>query len=217
MEEDKELVKLKKQNTRAFAIMLSSMNIKQETGKVAWNLIMLHKNEGKGYKNGNFKTAFLALEDLYQPKNQTTLGELKDQYNKKTMGFQEHSATFIGALDEIRLRMADLGKQIDEAEFILEILLKLPPSKNKHGDGVYHATRKAIEERIEDDKEFGSDKVMRTYVQRKLVERYSELHQMHEEGATKEMALNAEVKVKCSKCGEWGHKSNACRKKNQSQ
>ena len=113
---------------------------------------MLHKNEGKGYKNGNFKTAFLALEDLYRPKNQTTLGELKEQYKNKTMGFQEHPATFIGALDEIRLRMAELGKQIDEAEFILDILLKLPPSKNKRGDRVYHTTRKSIEERIEDNK-----------------------------------------------------------------
>ena len=35
IEEDKELLRLRKQNTRAFAIMLSSMNIKQETGKVA--------------------------------------------------------------------------------------------------------------------------------------------------------------------------------------
>ena len=79
------MVKIKKQNTRAFAIMLSSMDIIVETGTVAWNLIMLHKNAAKGYRNGNFKQAFLTLDDLYCPNNQNTLGELKAQYNNKVM------------------------------------------------------------------------------------------------------------------------------------
>ena len=216
MQEDALLVKIKKQNTRAFAIMLSSMNIKVETGTVAWNLIMLQKDESQGYKGGNFKAAFLALEDLYRPKNQNTLGELKNEYNKKTMAFQDHPATFIAALDELRHRMKELGKLIDDSEFILDILLKLPSSKNKRGDGVYHGTRKAIESRMEDDVDFNTTKVTLLYVQRKLVERYTELHQANDDVASKELALNAsQVKVKCYKCGEWGHKSNQCSKQKQ--
>ena len=74
---DASLLEIQKQNKRAFAVMLSSMNAKLESGKAAWNLIMLHKDASAGYSSGNFKRAFKTQEELYRPMNKVTLGELK--------------------------------------------------------------------------------------------------------------------------------------------
>ena len=86
------------------------------------------------------------------------------------MAFHENPTLFIGALDELRQQMSVIGKRIDDSEFILDILLKLPPGRNNRADGVYHAMKKAIEARMEDDADFGTTKVTLSYVQKKLVE-----------------------------------------------
>jgi len=196
---------LKKQNKRAYALLQTSINYKTSDGLLAWNNVENFKDRNGGYKDGDFKKAWKVLEEFYEPKDATSLADLVDEYNKKRLSRKEDPALMISFLQSIKARMKDQGHTITEDQFIVDVLSKLPSAKKEGEVPPYEDIKREIQRDIS-----SGARITWIAVQRLLHSRYKVLYPK-QESQSNEVALNAsQVKVKCFKCGEWGHKSFNC-------
>jgi len=66
-------LKIKEQNKRAFAILITSMARDTEEAKLAFDTVSATQQEANGYADGNFKQSWKDLKELMVPRNQATL------------------------------------------------------------------------------------------------------------------------------------------------
>ena len=198
---------LKKQNRKASTYLLTAMNRKVDKGKEAFDIVQLYKDKTIGYKSGNFKLAWKALEDLYNSDDPTSKTDLKKMYDGMELkyGSEERPAKFISELRGLKKKLAKVGRIISEEDFMTDILSKLPPP-SKPGEDAPYAT---IQQLIEKDLEERPDKMTVTKIQKLLTARHKALFQIGKDEEEIELSAN-QVKVKCFKCGDWGHKSYDC-------
>ena len=85
----------KLQNAKAFAYLYDSIDDTPGPGKNCYYRVKAHKNPDTGYKRGNFKTAWLELKALFEPKDLDTMIKTKTAYYDRKLGMQEHPTTFL--------------------------------------------------------------------------------------------------------------------------
>jgi hypothetical protein len=211
---DESKLKLKKQNAKAFAMLLGNMNLHKTSGKIAFSLVDKYQDErGGDYPAGNFKSAWDALEKKYNPKTVKTKTDLQNEYYEIRLAFgrEERPSEFIHKLTEIKTKLeagADKALYaIPEAQFKIAILSKLPRAQSDGVEGPYEVVRaKVMEELTKDPNSWSIEDIAD-----KLDERHDALFPQDGSTTNGEVGLSAhQVKAKCNKCGRWGHKSHKC-------
>ena len=205
---------LKNHNAKAFAMLICNLNLSKTSGKMAFNLVDSFQDEMDGdYPDGNFKKAWLALEKKYNPKTVKTKMELQKEYHQMSLSFgrEEKPSEFIHKMTEIRTKLeagADKALYtVPEIQFKIAILSKLPGAQTDGVEGPYEVVRAKVMEELTKDPDSWSIEDIAD----KLDERHDAL--FPKDGTTNdgEVGLSAQqVKVKCHKCGQWGHKSFRC-------
>jgi hypothetical protein len=104
--------KVKEQNAKAFSLLVCNISTQKRPGKMAFDLVMKHQTGGAegdqgDYPEGNFKTAWLALEKKYNPKTIKTKTELKQEYNDMRLAFgrEERPSEFIHKMETIQIKL----------------------------------------------------------------------------------------------------------------
>jgi len=162
-------LKVKEQNCRAYGLLITSMAKDSEEGKLTFDTVLAAKNASLGYARGNFKQAWLGLQELMVPRNQATLLMSREEYQNLKMKHNESPAVFMTKLQEIKGRMKDQGgREIPEEELLMDILSKLPNAKNRNSDPPYGIVRVLIERDMSDP----TKTVNYLSVQRELSSRY---------------------------------------------
>jgi hypothetical protein len=207
-------LRLKKQNAKAFSMLLGSMNLSKTSGKIAFNLVDKYQDpRGGDYPAGNFLFAWEALEKKYNPKTVKTKTELQKEYYQLTLAFgrEERPSEFILKLSEIRTKL-EAGPDRDlyavtDAQFKIAILSKLPGAQRDGVEGPYEVVRARVMDDLSKDKDSWSIED----ISDKLDERHDALFPTDGGMADEEVGLDAhQVDIKCHKCVNWGHKSYKC-------
>jgi len=168
-------LKVKEQNSRAYGLFLTSMAKDMEEAKLSFDTVLMGRNASLGYTRGNFKTAWLDLQELMMPRNQATLLMSREEYQTLKMKHNESPAVFMTKLQEIKGQMKDQGgRDIPEEEFLMDILSKLPNAKNRNSDPPYGIARALIERDMSDP----TNTVNYLSVQRELSNRYRYLQSL---------------------------------------
>ena len=140
---------LQKRNQKAAGMLLSSIKNKTEEGKAAFHMIERYHNKANGFQGGHFYNAWKALLTRYEGVQIKNVRDLKREYHVEKMGLEEKPTLFIVKLDRIRNELQRLGHDIEETEFIQDVLGKLPESKNKGIMTPYQVERRMIDSRME--------------------------------------------------------------------
>ncbi len=94
-----EKVKYKEQNTRAFALLLTSIDYTTVPGAECWERVKNHKSAD--YKHGNFKTAWLELKALNEKVDLKEKRKVTAAYHERKLGIKEHPSTFLTELKKL--------------------------------------------------------------------------------------------------------------------
>ena len=171
---------------------------KDTAGDLAYQLATSSVSDG--YKFGCFKEAWQALKKVLEittPQDEVSLQ--REYYNQVFEQPSDCPREFILKLSKIRKTLKeDYAMDIPVKTYLMDILKKLPVE--------YRVKKDELEKEVEND-------TMKTQLEL-LLELIKEHKRLFPEFQNKKndtaLAVGGQVKVKCFKCGEWGHKSNKC-------
>lgn len=211
--------KVKEQNAKAFSLLVCNISTQKRPGKIAFDLVMKHQTGGAegdqgDYPEGNFKTAWLALEKKYNPKTIKTKTELKQEYNDMRLAFgrDERPSEFIHKMETIRLKLESGADKalfaVTDATFKIDILSRLPGATKEGEEGPYETVRSKVMKELTADPDSWTVEAIKD----DLDERHDVLFPKKAGTNDGEVGLPAfgQVKIKCNKCGQWDHKSQNC-------
>ena len=202
-------------------MLLGSIEAKDKQGKVAFSMVKKTMKVNDGYASGDFKKAWKAMNTKYEDTDIVSKADLKKEYYALMMEEDELPSYFILTMEEMRIILEEIaGVTIDDDEFKLDILSKLP--EGKEGElGPYQVERRLIEPKIKDKNT--------TYkieeLSRDLDRLYNSLNKKEAKAETKKtpereqlelaykVMMKRHFKGRCRKCGVFGHKAADCRKK----
>ena len=198
--EDKATAKLAELNEEAFEDIILSINHTSKQGKIAFSLVKNCKTTE--YPEGNCKLAWDRLVAKYAPKTAPSLLKLKKQFANSSLHRDVHPDEWITELESLRNEMngISISSKMTDQDFMIHILNNLPEEYDVVLDGM--ESRLMLEES-------DSNKLTIENIRDKLNNRYERIIK-NEEADLEEKALIAfkkQYKGRCSKCGEYGHKS----------
>ena len=218
--------KLKDLNERAMTHLKTAFDPKCQFSQSAWGICKNTIRRKRGYKYGNFKQAWLELQEHYKLTDIKDLMDLQKEYNEKRMGFTESPRIFITEIQDLRRQLEDdfdeESEDIPEKTFVRDIIQKLPTPRNPAKDvDIYAQEKKEILKALKDgDASYDSMKVMNILTTQHRIcfpsqyKKSSGLHVDSGLSATEQKndhGNTAQVKGPCYKCGKWGHKSMFCK------
>jgi len=186
---DTSRLKLKEQNGRAYALLVTSIAPDTDQAKLVFDIVQATERLD-GYPYGNFKKAWLDLKEFLRPETLVSLSKMKMEYQRSKMKLGDSPAIFMGKMNDLRSKMRHQGKDIDDDEFIIDVLDRLPSARHKNQDPPYGMVKGFIERDIEE----GTKTITPFVVQQKLTQRFEELKELEGDVKTdrQEIALNAE-------------------------
>jgi len=122
-DDDKEVVKLKKDNMKAYADLIICMDMKTTSGKAAMRLVVASKNEV--YPRGNVSQEWKNLTRKFAPVTAAELTKAKAEYVNAKLKKNCDPDMFVDYLERLRARLDELGAPVDTRMFIFDILSKL--------------------------------------------------------------------------------------------
>lgn len=206
---EKLTVKLWQLNELAFEEILLSINGQTKQGKIAFNLV--DNCSTAEQPEGNCKIAWERLVHKYAPKTAPSYIQLKKDFaNSKLASVDTDPDEWMTDLECLRSEMNKVqipGKtDMSEVDLIIHILSNLPEE--------YEVAVSELEEKLKNT----STPLSIETVREKLNSRYERMTK-NAEAKEEEKALAAfkkQYKGRCSKCGEYGHKSADCSERNKS-
>ena len=213
----------KRGNQRGMGLLLGSgFDTLDDAGERAHGIAARTVRPKKHMMYGNFPAAWRGLDVVCGSIGMATKATLKQQYSDMMMKHREHPGQFINRLVTLRLKLEDdFDVEIEDADFLMDIVSKLPvPNNPERQVDIYQLEKAEIEKSVEEDE--GNGELMTlNEAQLKLTQRYDVVYPKNKKrkgrGSSDEYGLNAsQVKVRCRNCGQWGHKSYNCPEKKNS-
>ena len=125
-EEKKKEVKEMNKNIKAYAIMLSVIDMKTPIGRSAMKLVGI--TETSTWPNGNSAKAWANLKQKYEPVNALEKTREKMVYINIKMKEGQDPDSFLNYLESKRERLTQLGASITDEDFLADLMSKLPKS-----------------------------------------------------------------------------------------
>ena len=122
-EESDESKELKELNAKGYSKLILSMNTNEKAGEVAFNLVRKSKKKDEG---GDLRVAWENLKRKYEPKTAPSLIAAKNEFIKMKLNKNKDPDEFITAMEFLKERLRDLGKEMTEKDLIIRILNSLP-------------------------------------------------------------------------------------------
>ena len=188
-------------NEIAYTELILSIDVKTSNGKIAFNIVKGCKN--KDYPDGNAASAWEKLKNKYEPMSAPSMVKLDRQFRESSLKKGEDPEVWITQLEDISVRLEDMGSGISERQFMIHVLNNLTPD--------YDLQLALLERRIGDiERPLTIDEIRAELSLR--FERLNRSSSNDQSEALEEMALfGGQFKGKCRNCGKIGHKSFQCK------
>lgn len=122
-EEGKKMTKVIELNEIAYTELILSIDVKASYGKIAFNIVKGCKT--KDYPDGNAASAWEKLKNKYEPVSAPSMVKLDKQFRELTLKKGQDPEVWITELEDIRVRLDDMGSSIPENQFMIHILNNL--------------------------------------------------------------------------------------------
>ena len=133
-DDEKEKSELIDMNIKAYGLLLSCIETETAAGESAFAIVEQYQDAAGGYAGGNFPDAWKSLEKRYEDKDTIDVADLKQAYYDIKITKNEKPSFFIDKLKKMRKRLAnEMNYVIDDKQFMLDTLAKMPKSKEKDG------------------------------------------------------------------------------------
>jgi gag-polypeptide of LTR copia-type len=119
----KKMLKNAEINEVAFTELILSIDTKRSEGKVAFNLVKGCKS--KEYPDGNAATAWERLKNKFEPVSAPSMVKLEKQFRTLSLKKGENPEVCITELEDLRIRLEDIGSIISDNQFMIHVLNKL--------------------------------------------------------------------------------------------
>jgi hypothetical protein len=141
--------KVRLQNRKASGILLSSIDTTTERGATTFHMVDKFRKTNDGYAGGHFINAWKALSKRFEDEDTVSFGDLKQKYYDMKMKEDENPEVFITKLELLKVKLEKHKFKIDDKDFIIDVLAKLPKSKREGDLGPYQVRRMLIEEKLD--------------------------------------------------------------------
>ena len=122
-EEGKKMTKVIELNEIAYTELILSIDVKASYGKIAFNIVKGCKT--KDYPDGNAASAWEKLKNKYEPVSAPSMVKLDKQFRELTLKKGQDPEVWITELEDIRVRLDDMGSSIPENQFMIHVLNNL--------------------------------------------------------------------------------------------
>jgi hypothetical protein len=189
-------------NEIAYTELILSMDVKTRRNKVAFNITRGCKT--KDYPDGNGAIPWGGLKNKYEPVSAPSMVKLEKKFRELSLKKGQDPEIWITELEDLRVKLENMGSCITENQFMIHILNKLTSN--------YDVQLAWMERRVGDsDKPPIVEKVRGELYLR--CERLNMKTSRNEEGEVLEdqTLFSRKFNVKCRNCGQVGHKSFQCK------
>jgi gag-polypeptide of LTR copia-type len=202
-EEGKKMMKVIELNEIAYTELILSIDVKASNGKIAFfNIVKGCKT--KDYPVGNAASAWEKLKNKYEPVSAPSMVKLDKQFRELTLKKGQNPEVWITELEDICVRLDDMGSSIPENQFMIHVLNNLTAD--------YDLQLALLEKRIGDKERPLTVDEIRAKLSLRF-ERLAMKSARNEDGeVVEEHALfSGQFKGKCRNRGQIGHKSFQCK------
>jgi hypothetical protein len=194
-------------NELGYAELIMSIDTSKPSGKVAFSIVKSSKSFQ--YPNGHIGEAWRLLKRKYVPATAPTLAKLNRNFYGAALKRGVDPDVFLTYMEDLRVRMSELGSEMTDDQFILHILNNLGKD--------YESQVERIEDRIGDAENPLTIEDMREVLNLRFERmniRETERDEFKDYGGEKALiAVNKQFKGRCYNCGKYGHKGAECRNK----
>ena len=120
--EGKSLLKARERNELAYGELVLAMDTTKSAGKVAFSIVKRSKT--KKFPDGLASDAWKGLCRKYAPKTAPSLAKLYKAFYGAKLRKGVDPDMFITYLEDLRIRMEDMGSEMSDAQFMMHILLE---------------------------------------------------------------------------------------------
>jgi gag-polypeptide of LTR copia-type len=216
--EIQEKVRIRAMNTKAAGILLGCIvDTDTKKGKSAFELVSKQISASRGYAGGHFKNAWASMKKRYEDKGTMTTSELQKAYYDLTMKEGESPDDFVVSMELARKKLLeDAEIEIEEQQFLLDILSRLPKGETEKNFGPYQMIKRFLEPKIRDANDaFDLDDLVLELMKVHKDVYGDEDDDDDDKDTPGEKAFvgyaKNQFKGRCYKCGKMGHKGSECR------
>ena len=119
-ETDKDLIKLRKANEKAYCELILACH-----GDISFGIV--EKSVTKDLPDGDANLAWKSLKRRFDPKTSSNKLKLKKEFtNSSLTDWKKDPADWITELEKIRSQLSSMGHEISDEDFIIHVLANLP-------------------------------------------------------------------------------------------
>jgi gag-polypeptide of LTR copia-type/Zinc knuckle len=193
-------------NDNRYSDLVLSMDTSMNAGRVAFSLVRASKS--KDYPDGNIAVAWSKLKKKYAPTTAHTLAKYHKIFYSAKLKQGSDPDSFLTYLEEVRLKMEEMGPTISDTQFLLHVMNNLTHE--------YEMQVNRLERKIEDKVDPPSIEDLREKLSLQFERLNIRKRDENVKDQDQDQALYAggQFKGKCRSCGKIGHKAVECKLKN---
>jgi gag-polypeptide of LTR copia-type/Zinc knuckle len=188
-------------NEVAYTELLLSIDVKTSNGKIAFNIVKGCKS--KDHPGGNAAIAWDKLKNKYKPMSAPSMVKLDKQFRDSVLKKGEDPEVWITQLEDICVRLKDMGSGISERQFMIHVLNNLTAD--------YDLQVALLERRIGDVEQPLTISEIRAELSLRFERINNNLNKDNGDNLEEMAFYGGQFKGKCRNCGKIGHKSFQCK------
>jgi gag-polypeptide of LTR copia-type/Zinc knuckle len=182
--------------------LILPIDVKTSNGKIAFNIVKGCRS--KDYPDGNAAVAWEKLKDKYEPVSAPSMVKLDKQFRELSLKKSQDPEVWITELEDICVRLDDMGSSISENQFMIHVLNNLTSD--------YDLQLALMEKRIGDVEKALTVEEIRADLSLCFERLNMNSSKNGDAEELEEHALfSGQFKGKCRNCGQLGHKLFQCK------